>query len=300
MANEAQNRHANFNALTGYPGLAMDVVGWEYKLNTKLWKDAMFRGTSWIGLPGLRGIGLGSNRSLTVGGGPFNKAGVGTVNRGIHSLLNLSQRYRQSGYNFMQQGISGMGKPGAMLGKALGGTQTGFLRIAQAPSTVAGREVVKNTLEKNWFASLFSDKVAKERVVQGGVLYGKKGGFKGSQYGISKGLARSIGTRGTAWKYAASQYLAPTLAWGFNLAFAASIAMPIFSAAGRFVAGQIDTAERFAGSLNNRSLEFGGKIHQSYMNRAGMTERQRALLELQKSRTNARTLMGNEAQLYHG
>ena len=85
-----------------------------------------------------------------------------------------------------------------------------------------------------------------------------------------------------------------------NIYLLASMAMPIFGAAGEFVAGLPDIAEKFVDKLNNRSLDFGGRIHQSYMNRAGITERQRALNELRTSRVNARTLIGNEASMYHG
>ena len=84
-----------------------------------------------------------------------------------------------------------------------------------------------------------------------------------------------------------------------GLAAATAITTPIFSAVGNFVAGQSETMNRLSSMFNNRSLEFGGKIHTSYMNGPGMTERQRALGELQRSRTNARTFVGNEASLLH-
>lgn len=297
MASEAINRDQNFRSGLGYPSLVWDVLHFEYGMRSKLWKEAMFGGLQWVGVPGLRGIGLGANRNIKTGGF-FNKAGINVVNKPVHSLLSQFEWYRAGKYNFAEKGLTTFGGFGGTVGRGFGGNQTSLLKVATGK---ASREAVSSTLEKNWFKALFSEKIAASRTTAMDA-FGAAPGLKRPVSlipGLSFKEASKLGTRKTAAKFALSQRFIPAAVWASNLAFAASITMPLFSAAGRFVGGQIEGVERFVKTLNTRQLDFGGKIHQSYMNRAGLTERQRALSELQKSRTNARTLMGNEAQLYH-
>lgn len=278
MASEAVERDNSFRDNLSLTGISMGVLNYEYLMRSKLWKEAMVGGLQWQGIPGLRGIALGESRNLSLGGGRFNKAGINLINKPVQSILSSFGfkgdivKYGIGGKPYQNRinGRFAKGFSSNIFGKILGGTQTNLLKIDDAL-------VNTKLLEKNWFRSLYSEKVRSSKFAVGSKL----------------------GTKSTAWKFAMSQKFMPGGIWAANLAFAASIAAPIFSAAGQLVNNSFQVLDDVSRKFNNRQLDFGGKIHQSYMGGAGQTERQRALQELQRSRTNARSFMGNEASMLH-
>jgi hypothetical protein len=289
MQTEANNRNSDFTNNISLGGSAFDVLKYEYLMRSKIWRNTAAQGITWTGIPGLRGIGLGQSR-ISPYSSPFNKFGVNVINRPIQGILNAFGVQN----DFVKSGISGIGREmwvgngrtpmrkRDILSKSLGGTNTNYLKITQ------NSEELK-LLEKNWVGSLFSSKVASNKFILP---------FEGAP-GLARETLSHLANRKTAWKYAFTQKFIPAGIWASNFAFVAGLTAPLFRTAGEFVAGNLGQAERILQSVNRRSLDFGGKIHQSYMSGAGATERSRALAELQNSRTNARSFIGNEGSMYH-
>ena len=79
--------------------------------------------------------------------------------------------------------------------------------------------------------------------------------------------------------------LGGAIAEGFNLWFKGALTT-------------LDTFSAFQEQV--RSLEFGGSLSSGYMSTEAVTERQRALREIQRSHVGGRRMLGSEAQLYAG
>lgn len=277
----------NFSAVN----LAKMYLGFEYTMRSKWWKESFSKGMMWTGIPGLRSIGYGRGAipiERNIVGRALDKIGYGAVNKPIGNLLKFFKPNSGLGERILQRGVGDN-----LFGRVLGGYQTGFGKLS--PVMPLGQvSKINEAMSKNWIRALWGDVTDERRQLiksmetgSGKLTLGRVGRYKAAM------------SKSGAWKFAASQRIAPTLVWATNLAALASLTAPLFSAAGQFVAGKFEMANTLIDKLNNRQLEFGGRIHQSYMNQTGMTERQRALQELRTSRTNARTLIGQEASLYH-
>lgn len=302
MNTEAENRHDSFLSTLGASDVAFGVLKYEYATRTKLWKDAMTRGLTWTGIPGLRSIGRGTSRpGGMVGTGTLNRVGINALNKPIQGILN----HFGIEYDFVKYGVGGRPTQNRIagkfvsgpkniniFGKILGGTDTNFLKIEEAKAS-------QQFLEKNWVRALFSKEVAADRFGKLGRTVGLEAfpGAPGLQREVS--TITKLGTRSTAWKFALGQKLIPGAIWASNIAFVAGLTMPLAKMAGQFMGGKLEQMDQLAHIFDTRKLDFGGKIHMSYLNGAGQTERTRALMELQRSRTNARSFIGSEATLYH-
>lgn len=81
-----------------------------------------------------------------------------------------------------------------------------------------------------------------------------------------------------------------------NTIMVSSVVSQLTSFAFKAATGLADAMDSAAESL--RSLEFGGYLGAGYQTSAAATDRQRAIQEIQRSHTNGRRVIGNEANMY--